>query len=62
MYSYGEIGYEPEAQFGSLQDTLDAAVSHSVDMGSNPIGVSDDSDQLLYVVIEGEVFKKTTEE
>jgi hypothetical protein len=60
MYSYGEIGYEPESQFSSLQD-LDAAVSHSVDMGSNPIGVSDDSDQLLYVVIEGEVFKKTTE-
>jgi hypothetical protein len=61
MYTFGEIGYEPEGEFSSLQHTLDAAVSHSVDMGSNPVGVSDDSDQLLYVVIEGEVFKKTEE-
>jgi hypothetical protein len=58
MFSFGEIGYNEEAEFPSLSDTLDAAVSHSIAMGENVIGVRDDSENLLYVVVEGEVFKK----
>jgi hypothetical protein len=58
MYSYGEIGYEPEGDFDSLRDALDAAICHSVGMGVNPIGVWDSDDKLLLVLIEGDVFER----
>ena len=56
MYSFGEIGFECEASFDALRDALDAAISHSVDIGDNPIGIWDEGEQLLLVVIEGDVF------
>jgi hypothetical protein len=58
MYLYGEIGYEPEGEFNSLRDALDAAICHSVDMGVNPIGVWDKDENLMLVVIEGDVFER----
>lgn len=59
MYSYGEIGYEPEDDdFDSLRDALDAAICHSCNMGTNPIGVWDKHENLILVVIEGDVFER----
>jgi hypothetical protein len=58
MYSYGEVGYEPEGSCNILRDALDAAICYSVDMGVNPIGIWDNNERLLLVVIEGDVFER----
>jgi hypothetical protein len=57
-YSYGEFGHAPEAHIDDLRDTLDAAICHSVDMGVHHIGVWQNDDELLFVVIEGDVFER----
>jgi hypothetical protein len=57
-FSYGEFGHDPEASLDDLRDTLDAAICHSVDMGVHHIGVWQNDDELLFVVIEGDVFER----
>jgi len=55
---YGELGYNGEEEFNSLDEAIDAAVEHSIGTGLTPICVWDKSDDVLAVVVAGEIFDK----
>jgi hypothetical protein len=55
-YTYGEFGCDREDSVEGLEATLDAAISHSIDMGPVPIGVWCEKEELCFVVVEGEAF------
>lgn len=57
MYSFGEIGYGSEGSSSDLSVAIDGAVAMSVDISDGHIGIWSAQDDLLYVVIEGDVFK-----
>jgi hypothetical protein len=57
MYTYGEIGYEIEDSRNTPHEAIVAAVIHSVAMGTNPIGIWDENENLIMVVVEGDVFE-----
>tara|TARA_Y100001936_G_scaffold248197_1_gene295547 strand:+ start:1921 stop:2106 length:186 start_codon:yes stop_codon:yes gene_type:complete len=57
-FYFGEIGYEAEGEFSSQSDAERAAVDHSVVMADSAIAVWADHDDVLSVVIEGQIFDK----
>jgi hypothetical protein len=58
MYTYGEIGYEIEDTLNTPHEAMIAAVIHSVAMGTSPIGIWDKNENLIMVVVEGDVFER----
>lgn len=57
-FYFGEIGFEAEGEFLCQSDAERAAVDHSVAMANSAIAVWDEHDDVLSVVIEGQVFDK----
>lgn len=58
MYSYGEIGYEPEGESRDLNEAIESATSKSVDSPDSHVGIWNGQGDLLYIVIESDLFKR----
>lgn len=57
-FYFGEIGFQAEGDFITLSAAEDAAVEHSIAMGDSAIAVWNESDEVLSVVVEGQIFDK----
>lgn len=57
MYKYGEIGYEPEGESRDLNEAIEFATSMSVDSPDSHVGIWNGQGDLLYVTVEGDLFK-----
>lgn len=61
MFYYGEIGFQYEGQHENLEEVEKQAIEHSIAMGENPIAVFNHDEEVISIIIEGEIFDKRTE-
>lgn len=62
-FFYGEIGYQAEEQNSDISAIEAKAIEHSIAQGCTAINIWNDDDEVISVVIEGQVFdKRNTQE
>tara|TARA_Y100000310_G_C20622076_1_gene783924 strand:+ start:1154 stop:1348 length:195 start_codon:yes stop_codon:yes gene_type:complete len=58
MFHYGEFGFQHEGVGDTFDEVEKEAIEHSVALGLNPVGIWDADENMVAVVIEGEVFER----
>lgn len=58
QFFVGELGYEHDAAYGELAVAENHAVELSIASGTDAIVIADGNDEVLSVVVEGEIFDK----
>lgn len=54
----GELGYEHDAEFTDMSAAETAAIEHSMAAGLTAISIWNEQDEVISVVVEGEIFDK----
>jgi hypothetical protein len=57
-YFVGELGYEHDAEFIDKNAAENAAIEHSIATGLTAISIWNEHDEVISIVVEGEIFDK----
>lgn len=60
MFYWGEWGFMPDGENANRTLAEEGAIEHSIGMGETPVCLWNEHDEVLAVVIEGEIFDKRT--
>ena len=61
MFHFGEVGYDNEGSFLTLDEAIQAAKEHSIASGEAAVEVTNSEGDRSHVCVEGEVFELVQE-